>query len=233
MLPTFVNFFTIIIGGLLGIFLKQRFKKNIQETVMAGVGIMVTIIGISGTLKSDNTILMIICLVLGTIIGELLNIDGLLIRLGNQVDATFSSKNKGIQKGNISEGFVNCTLLFCVGAMAIVGSLQAGIENNYDILLAKSVLDGISSIIFAATLGIGVLLSAGSVLLYQGAITLLAQYIGQFLTDDIVLQMSAVGSLLIIAIGLNMMNITKIRIANMLPAIFLPILYLQVTQYFA
>lgn len=230
MLPTFVNFLTIITGGILGLFLKHRFKKNIQETVMAGVGIMVLVIGISGALKSDNTILMIICLVLGTIIGELLNLDQLLIHLGNRVDAAFSSKSKGIDKGNISEGFVSCTLLFCVGAMAIVGSLQAGIENNYDILLAKSVLDGISAIIFTATLGIGVLLSAVSVFLYQGAITLFAQYIGQFLTDEVVLQMSAVGSLLIIAIGLNMMNLTKIRIANMLPAIFLPILYLQVVQ---
>lgn len=232
MLPTFVNALTIIAGGVLGLFLKHRFKKNIQETVMASVGIMVTLIGISGALKSDDTILMIICLVLGTIIGELLNLDKLLIRFGNWVDATFSSKNKGIKKGNISEGFVNCTLLFCVGAMAIVGSLQAGIENNYDILLAKSVLDGVSSIVFAATLGIGVLLSAVSVFIYQGSITLLAQYVGQFLTDAVVLQMSAVGSLLIIAIGLNMLGIVKIRIANMLPAIFLPILYLQVVQCF-
>jgi len=175
---------------------------------------------LSGAIKGRNILLIIISMVIGGLLGELIDLDNLLQKLGNKLEEKF--KGKGIK---VSEGFVTASLLFCVGSMAIVGSLQSGLEGDHKILFAKSMLDGISSIIFASSLGIGVMLSSFSVLIYQGAITLAASSLKGILIQSVVTDMTAVGSLLIIGLGFNMLNITKIKVANLLPAVFIPIIY--------
>lgn len=219
-LGTIVNFTAIIIGSLIGILLKGGVPEKISNTIMQGLSLCVIYIGISGAIKGSNVILIIISTVIGAFIGELVDIDNLLQKLGDKVENKF--KGKGIK---ISEGFVTASLLFCVGSMAIVGSLESGLEGNNKILFAKSILDGVASIIFSSTLGIGVMLSSVSVLLYQGIITLAASALKAILVQSVITDMTAIGSLLIIGIGFNMLGISKIKVANLLPAVFIPIFY--------
>lgn len=222
MLGTIVNFFTIFVGGIIGVLLKGGLPKRFTDTIMSGVALCVIYIGISGTLKGENMLLIVISIAIGSLLGELINIDEKLILLGNFIE----NKAKNFSKDtSISLGFVTASLLFCVGAMAVVGSLESGLLGKYDILFTKSILDGVTALILSSTLGIGVILSAFSVLVYQGLITLAASLLQNILTTPIVNEMSAVGSLLIIGIGLNMLGITKIKVANMLPSIFIPIIY--------
>ena len=188
---------------------------------MSGLALCVIYIGVSGALKGENTIVMIISIALGGLIGELIDIDSKLENLGNKIEKMV---NKNGSTVSIAEGFVTSTLLFCVGAMAIVGALESGLNNNYSTLLAKSILDGISSIIFSSTLGIGVILSSVSVLLYQGSITLAAGMLSNMLNDVAITNITAVGSLLIIGLGLNILGISKIKVSNLLPAMLFAIL---------
>jgi Uncharacterized membrane protein, possible Na+ channel or pump len=220
MLGTLVNFSAIIIGSIIGILFKNGIPEKISNTIMQGLSLCIVFIGISGAIKGSNILLIIISMVIGGLLGELIDLDNLLQKLGNKLEEKF--KGKGIK---VSEGFVTASLLFCVGSMAIVGSLQSGLEGDHKILFAKSMLDGISSIIFASSLGIGVMLSSFSVLIYQGAITLAASSLKGILIQSVVTDMTAVGSLLIIGLGFNMLNITKIKVANLLPAVFIPIIY--------
>jgi uncharacterized membrane protein YqgA involved in biofilm formation len=222
MLGTIVNFFTIFVGAIIGVLLKGGLPKRFTDTIMSGVALCVIYIGISGTLKGENMLLIVISIAIGSLLGELINIDEKLILLGNFIENKAKSFSKDT---SISLGFVTASLLFCVGAMAVVGSLESGLLGKYDILFTKSILDGVTALILSSTLGIGVILSAFSVLVYQGLITLAASLLQNILTTPIVNEMSAVGSLLIIGIGLNMLGITKIKVANMLPAIFIPIIY--------
>ncbi|QLY79383.1 DUF554 domain-containing protein [Clostridium intestinale] len=222
MLGTIVNFFTIFVGGIIGVLLKGGLPERFTDTIMSGIALCVIYIGISGTLKGENMLLIVISIAIGSLLGEFINIDEKLILLGNFIE----NKAKNFSKDtSISLGFVTASLLFCVGAMAVVGSLESGLLGKYDILFTKSILDGVTALILSSTLGIGVILSAFSVLVYQGLITLAASLLQNILTTPIVNEMSAVGSLLIIGIGLNMLGITKIKVANMLPAIFIPIIY--------
>lgn len=221
LLGTLVNTVAVIFGGTIGLLLNSRFPKRISSSLMKSLGLCVLLIGITGVLKGQNQLITIISMALGTITGELLDLDGKLNRLGDALQAKF--KNNG-DKISIAEGFVNASLLFCVGAMAIVGSLQSGLTGDNQTIYTKSLLDFTSSIIFASTLGVGVLFSAAFVFVYQGAITILAHYIAPFLTDAVVAEMTCVGSLLIIGLALNMLGITKLKVMNYVPAIFLPII---------
>ena len=180
-------------------------------------------IGISGALNGGDTLIMIISVAIGALFGEIIDIDKGLNKLGYYLESRF----KGKKKNNISiaEGFITSSLLFCVGAMAIVGSLESGLKGNHDTLFTKSILDGIFSIIFTSSLGIGVIFSAATVFLYQGVITLGAGLLSGVLSTAVITNMSAVGGLLIVGLGFNMLGITKIKIANLLPAIFLPIIF--------
>lgn len=220
MLGTIVNFFAVILGGFIGFLLKGGIPKRVSDTVMHGLALCVIYIGISGSLKATNGLLVIISIAIGAVVGELINIDNLFKKLGDFIEDKFRGKF-----GQVSEGFVSASLLYCVGAMAILGSLESGLTGKHDILFSKSILDGVSAIIFASTLGIGVLFSAFSVLFYQGLITMGAFILSPLLVTDIVHNMDATGSLLIIGLGLNMLNITKIKVANLLPAVFIPIIY--------
>lgn len=223
MIGTIVNSLAVVIGCLIGFIFKGRLKTNISNTIMSGLGLCILYIGVSGALKGEDTLLMIICIVIGALIGELINIDNWLNRLGQAVERKV---NKG-GKNNISiaEGFFSASLLFCVGAMAIVGALESGLRGNYDTLFAKSLLDGITSIILTSTLGIGVVFSAITIFVYQGAITLGAGMLANVLSETVINNMTGVGSLLIIGLGLNILGVTKIKVANLLPAVILPVFF--------
>lgn len=221
MLGTIVNALAVIAGALVGMLLKKGIPERISDVIMKGVALCVLYIGISGSLAGTNTLIAIISIVVGAIIGSLLDIDRRLNSLGELAERKLS---KGDGKTSIAEGFVSASLLFCVGSMAIVGSIQSGLTGNHEMLYTKSMLDGISAMIFASTLGVGVFLSAAAVLVYQGIITLCAQWVQPFLSEYVVAEMTCVGSLLIIALALNMLGITKLKTANYLPAVFVPIL---------
>ena len=234
-LGTIVNFVVVLIAGGLGALLKRGVPERISDTIIKGMSAVVLYIGVSGVLESApaydsasflsddlrKVLIMILSIAIGTVIGELLNIESALERLGAFVEKKFSPK--GEEPGNMAKGFVTCSLLFCVGAMAVTGSIDdaAGIP---DIILAKSVIDAITCFTLATTLGIGCALSAFAVLLYQGSITTLAFFAQDLLEGPTQTYMSATGSLIIILVGLNVMGATKIRTANMVPAIFLPLL---------
>lgn len=220
MLGTIVNAVAIIAGSLVGLMIKGGIPEKVSDTIMKGLGLTILLIGMSGALKFSNLLLVIFSIVIGGVIGEIVDIDKLLKTLGDKIE----KKLKG-RGGKVSEGFVTASLLFCVGAMAVVGSLESGLTGNHETLFAKSVLDGVSSFVFSSSLGIGVMLSAVSVFLYQGIITLSASLLKGLLVGAVVADMTAVGSLLIIGIGFNMMGISKIKVANLLPGIFIPVIY--------
>ena len=237
---TVVNIATIIIGGAAGLALKKLISKRIMDTVMQGIALAVMVIGIIGTLSaafyivdgaivSDHILIMIISLALGAFFGELMNIEQGLDAFGAFCE---SKLKKPDSESTFAQGFVTATLVFCVGSMAIVGSLEDGINRNSDILVAKSALDGIAAMIFASTMGVGVLFSALTVGVYQGTITLLAVVAAPFFSDAVVMQMSLVGSILIISIGFNMLKISKIKTGNLLPAIFIPVAYQLILSIF-
>jgi len=227
MLGTIVNSLAIIGGCLIGLIVKGRLTEKISSTIMNGLSLCVLYIGISGALKGNDTLQMIICIAIGALVGEIIDIDKRLNNLGDMIEKKINSKKKNQSNGkiSISEGFVTSSLLFCVGAMAVVGSLESGLKGNYTTLFAKSILDGVASIIFASSLGIGVMLSSIAVFIYQGSITLLAGGLSTILTEAVISNMSAVGSLIIVGLGLNMLGVSKIKVANLLPAIFLPIIF--------
>ncbi|MCX7695900.1 MAG: DUF554 domain-containing protein [Caloramator sp.] len=220
LLGTFVNAIAIIVGSLMGIYIKRGIPEKIKETVMNGLALCVLYIGFSGTLKGDNPLLIILSIVIGGVVGEFIDIDRAIIGLGDKIESKFKEK-----ENRISQGFVTSSLLFCVGSMAIVGSLESGLSGNHQMLYAKSILDGISSIIFSSTLGIGVMFSSVAVFVYQGLITICASFLKGILLESVILNMTSVGSLLIIGLGLNMLNVTKIKVANLLPAVFIPVIY--------
>lgn len=220
MLGTIVNTISIIIGGSVGLGLGKTFSERYSETVLNAISMAVVVLGLSSALKTDNMLLMICSMAIGGVIGELINIEKRLDHFSQFIERKFSSK-----KGNITEGFTVATLIYCVGAMSIIGAIESGINNNHSTLFAKSVLDGISSIVFASTLGVGVPLSAISVFIYQGAITLLSVFVADFIPQIALNELSAVGGILIAIIGLNVMKLTKIRVGNLLPAIFVPLVY--------
>ncbi|BBO91129.1 DUF554 domain-containing protein [Desulfosarcina ovata] len=220
MLGTIVNTLSIIAGSLIGIFFRGAIPEKFSTTIMHAIGLAVLLIGLKAALATDDLLTVIMSLTLGGLIGELLALEDRLGALGNWIGKRISKESHGIAKG-----FVDASLLFCVGAMAIVGSLESGLSGNHQTLFAKSILDGIGSLFFASTLGIGVLFSAVSVFVYQGLITLTASHAKDLLSPAVVSQMSAVGGLLIMAIGLGLLEIKRIKIGNLLPAIFIPFVY--------
>ena len=223
MLGTIVNTIAIVIGSIVGFFLKGGIPKKMDEAIMKALGLSVLYVGISGSLKCTEVLLLILSLVIGVIIGELLDLDKALNRLGKSIEGVFRKHSKS--EGGIAEGFVAASLLFCVGSMAIVGAIQSGLEGNHETLFVKSMLDGITSIIYTSTMGVGVVFSAVAVFLYQGIITLASGFLGSVLVETQIANIGAIGSVLIIALGLNMLEITKIKVANFLPALFIPMIY--------
>ncbi len=225
MLGTIVNTVAIIAGSLLGLLFRGGIPKKFTVTMMQAISLAVMLIGFKMALKSDAILLIIFSLVIGSLIGEFINIESRLERLGKRLETRFSKPGSGVAKG-----FVVASLVFCVGSMAIVGALESGLTGNHQTLFAKSALDGLFSIIFASSFGIGVLFSSASVFIYQGMITLTSSLMKPFLITAVINQMSAVGGILIMAIGINLLEIQKINVGNMLPAIFIPLVYYMMKQ---
>ena len=217
---TIVNTLAIIAGSFIGVVLKGGIPKQYNVTVMQAVSLAVILVGLTAALKTDELLLIIFSLAIGSVAGEFLSIEARLEQLGQWLESRFSRGGNGIAKG-----FVTASLIYCVGSMAIVGSLESGLTGNHQTLFAKSVLDGIASVILASTLGIGVAFSAASVFVYQGVITITATFMKTALIPSVISQMSAVGGLLIVGIGFNLMEIKKIKVGNMLPAIAVPLVY--------
>lgn len=221
MIATFVNCGVIIVGCIIGLFIKGGIPERFNKIIMNGLALCAMFIGFSGALEGNNTIITIVSMAVGALIGELIDIDKWLNKLGETIQAKLD-KGDG-KESRIAEGFVNASLLYCVGAMSIVGALQAGLSGNYDTIYAKTVLDGVSSVIFSASMGIGVIFSSVTVLLYQGGITLCATFLSGILSQAVIAEMTAVGSLMIVGLGLNLLEVTDIKIANLLPGILMPV----------
>ena len=230
MFGTIVNALAIIAGSLLGLLLNRGIPENYKTIVMSGVGLCVVLIGLKSALVSNSMMIVIFSVILGAATGEFLKIEAKLEKLGHYLERKVAMKSS--QQNSFARGFVTASLVFCVGSMAIVGSLESGLTGNHQTLLAKSVLDGVTSIIFASTLGLGVLFSSLAVFIYQGMITLTAVFLKGYLVPETVSQMTSVGGLLILAIGFNMLKITSIRVGNLLPGIFLPLLYFALQRLF-
>jgi len=220
-LGTIVNSAAIVVGGVLGALFQGIIKEKAKETVMAGLGLAVVLIGLTMALQTGNPLIVIGSLVLGGLVGEWIDIEAKLLRMAKKIESRFV---KG--ESRLAQAFVTTSLVYCVGAMAVTGSLESGISGAHGILFAKAMLDGVSAVVFASTLGIGVVLSSIPVLLYQGTITLLAAWISQWLsqTPSALIEMSATGGLLIVAIGLNILNIRQLRVGNLLPSLVFAIL---------
>ena len=221
MLGTVVNTLAIFIGSIIGVVLKEGLKERYKNILMQAVPLGVIIVGLPPAIATNNPLLFIISLVLGGLLGEFLGIEKGLENIGHSLEGFIRGD------GNLAKGFVEASLIFCVGTMAILGSIEGGLNGNHTILYTKAILDGITSTILASTMGLGVFLSGFAVLLYQGSIALIASLLRAGIDPEsmILHELSAVGGILIVCIGLNMLNITKIKVGNLLPAILIPVIY--------
>ncbi len=229
MLGTIVNCLAIVGGTLLGLLLKNGVQDKYKEIIMQAIGISIVYVGLASALSAlikdkPHPLLFIIALVLGAIIGEFLKIEQHLEQIGKLLESKMRNSS------NIAQGFVTASLIYCVGAMAILGSIKSGLTGDHTTLFIKSILDGVLSLLLATSFGIGVAYSAISVLLYQGCITLFAASLQSFITHDMIREISIVGGILISLIGTNLLSITKIKVGNMLPAVTIPVFYYLVSD---
>lgn len=219
-----VNAVTIIICGIIGVTFKAGIPDRFNERIMHGIGLCVLVLGIVGVMTLENSIVMIVSVLLGTIVGESLRIEE---RINNAVK-NLEKRLKHLKYINgLGDGFIAATMIFCVGSMAIVGSLESGLLGNHSTLYAKSILDGIIAILLGSSLGAGVILSSIPVLIYQGAITLLASTMEPYLGSAVINEVVVVGSLLLIGLGLNMLDITELKLMNYVPAMIIPVIIMQ------
>ena len=236
MLGPAVNAITIIVCSLIGVFLVRGIPERMEEIIKKAIGLSIVYVGISGAIDNQRVLLLIMSMVIGAVIGELINIDKWMNRLGAWAEKSLGmgssaadgkKETQGSRSGHsFSKGFVSASILYCSGSMAIVGSIQSGLLRNHELLFAKSILDGAISIVFSASMGIGVAFSAVPVFVYQAGIALAAMGVRDLLSPDIIREMSAVGSLLVAAIGFNFLGVKEIRVANLIPAIFIPLIYM-------
>lgn len=221
---TIVNALAVLAGTGAGMLLKKGIPERYQQTVMQGLALTVSLIGLQMAMKTQNILVVIISMVSGAVIGERLNIDNWLRQIGESLSARMGNKH-----GNVADGFITASLVFCIGAMAVVGSIQEGLTGDTTTLYAKSLIDGIASIVLASSLGIGVAFSSISIFLYQGTITMLAGLFSHVLSEAAIKEMTAVGGLLIVGIGLLMLEIKQIKVANLLPAIPMAVIITYIT----
>jgi uncharacterized protein len=222
MVGTIINTIAILAGGGLGVLLGDRLPRRVQSTLMAGLGLFTLLMGVKNFFDSQNILIVLAALITGGLLGELLKFEEGLINLGEWLRRKFEPKNELGVESRFIEGFVVASLLFCIGPMAILGSIQNGLSGDFTTLLIKSVLDAIAAMAFATTLGVGVLFSAAIVLVYQGTITLFAQQFQQFTSTAMIAEMNGVGGILLAGIGISsLLAITKIRISSYLPALFI------------
>ena len=231
MLAVFVNVATVLVGSMIGILFRNKIKDNYVKAIISALALVTLVIGISSAVTTQDLLCVIVCMAFGTLVGELLRLDD---RINGAGEFIKRSVLKGRFEGSrFTEGFVSACILFCVGSMTIMGSLEAGVNKNYSIIFAKSALDFVSSMMFGAAMGIGVTFSALFVLVFQGALTLLSGLVSPYLSSAVITEMSAVGGTILIGMGLNMLELSekRIKVANMLPAIFLPIAYVPLSTW--
>lgn len=223
MIGVIINVITVIIGSGIGLLLKKGIPERVSNAAMTGLGVCTLYIGISGSLCGENTLILIAAVVIGAVVGTLLDIDGAINRLAERVENKFNKNGKEV---SIAEGFVSATLLFCVGSMTVTGSIQAGVTGDNTVLITKAMLDMVSSMMLASSLGFGVMLSCIAVFVIQGGLVLAAEFIAPLMSTGAVNEMTCAGSLLIIMIGTNLMGLSKFKVADFLPAIVLaPVIY--------
>lgn len=233
MLAVFVNVATVLCGSCIGIIFRKIIKKELLDALFKALALCAGLIGIISAIGTKDVLAVIICMIFGTLLGELLRIDDRIEGAGDFIRCrVFRGK---LSEGRFTEGFVTASILFCVGSMTVVGSLEAGVNQDYSIIFAKSAMDFVSSLTFGAALGIGVTFSALFVLVFQGALTLLASLVAPYLSTAVVTEMSAVGGIILLGMAFNMLDLpkTRIKVANMLPAIFLPIAYIPLADFLA
>ena len=230
MLATIINVVLVLVGSAVGLLFRNLISQRLMAILTHALGLCVLGIGVSNMLGTQNTLCVIVCMVVGAILGDAVDVERRLEGAGDLIRGRLLQKQGS---SRFTEGFVNTALLFCVGAMAITGSIEAGLNHNYEIIISKGVIDGVTAISFAATMGIGVAFSTIPLLIYQGGITLLAGLVGPYLPEAVVTEMTAVGGTLIVAIAINMLELgkTRIQVGNLLPAMFLPIVYLPVAEW--
>lgn len=223
LLGTIINSVLIIIGSIIGR-LFQNIPEKMKDTVLQIIGLAVAVLGIQMGFETSNVVIVIVSLVIGAVLGEWLDLEHQINKLGKWVESLFKNRDSKVNSNSsISDAFVTATLLFVIGSMGIIGALDSGLRNNHDVLITKGIIDGFIAIILSSTLGLGVLLSAVPILLYEGAIALLAGLISIYIPEAAlnlyIQEMTATGGIMILAIGLNMTGLTKIRVANLLPGI--------------
>ncbi len=220
-LGTLANTAAIVAGTIIGVVLRRGLPEKWQQTIMQGMALCIIVIGMQMAFKTANIVIVVISLVTGSILGEFLDIDGRLKNFGNRLAGSMYKGKKEGAAAQLAEGFISATLIFCIGAMAVVGSLQDGLKQDATILYAKAALDCIISVILAANMGIGVALSAASVFIYQGSITMLSGFLQPVMTEGVLNEITACGGVLIMGIGVNMLKVLEIRLSNQLPAVLI------------
>lgn len=227
---TIVNALLILLGSLIGLFF-TKIPERYKETVMHGIGLAVVLIGLQMAFSTNNMVLVLVSLMFGAIVGEFLRIEDFLNDLGNWLGSKFTNT---ADSTSVSQGFITATMIFCIGAMAIIGSLDSGIRGDHEVLITKGIIDGFTALVLTTTLGFGVMLSVVPLVLYQGLITLFATQIENWIPESIlnglILEITAVGGLLIVAIGMNLLKIKTIRIANLMPALLLVVLFYYISD---
>ena len=230
MVGALINAVGIALGSLVGLLLRGKISQRLVDSLMIAMGLVVVVLGVQSAVGSQEFLCVVLSLAFGAIIGELMHIDRALDGIGDKVRKKLEGKK--IAEGRFAEGFITASLLFGVGTMAILGSIEAGISKNYEILITKTVMDTISSAALCAALGLGVGLSLVPVCIWEGGIALLAGVLAPLFTPEVIAEMTAVGGAIFIGMGLNMTDITdrKINVANMIPALFIPILYFPIAE---
>ena len=246
MLAVFVNCFTVIVGGLIGVLFSSKIKESLSSTVQNAAGVITLVLGLEMAFQYESIICLSISLILGGLIGTALDIDGAIYKLGQffekivdrkgkksnenadlveNATVSVASTNQLAKKNDFAFGFLNASVLFCVGAMSIIGSFKAGIEKDYTIIFTKSILDGFMAIVFASSMGAGAIFSFVTILVYQGALTVLSTFIAPFVSDMLLNELSACGGAMIIMIGINLLKLKEIKTANFLPGLILVVVY--------
>ena len=231
MIAVFVNMSTVLAGSLIGIFFRNRLKESLQHALLIALGLCTAVIGVSSAVMTADILCVILCMAAGTALGELIRIDDAIENAGEFFRKKLEKKEGGVSR--FTEGFVSACILFCIGSMTIVGSLEAGIHHDYSIIFAKSTLDFVSSMALGAAMGYGVTCSVVFIFLMQGGLTLLAGMVAPALSDAVVNEMSAIGGTILIGMACNLLELGKerIKVANMLPAIFLPVAYVPLARW--
>lgn len=218
MLGVIINCITVIVGSIMGMVFKNLIPKKMTDGIMIGIGLCTVYIGIDGALAGENTLVLILSMAIGAAIGFLLDLDGKINKFADFATRRFKKDSEG---ASVAEGFVTACLIFCIGAMTLVGSIQAGVNGDNTTLITKAFLDLISSLALSATFGVGVLLSTVFVLVFQGGLVLISSFAGEFLSVSMQNEMICVGSVMIIGLGLNIIGVSKIKVANFIPAMFI------------